>query len=496
MFDDEFDVVIIGAGNAAFSAAHAAREEGVSVCMLEKTGPDELGGNSYFTLGSFRTTYNNLDDLVPLLHDFDETTTAQYDLDPYTVEHFSADMERLTKGRTDRTLMRILVENSFTTLRWLAGHGIKFILQSDNQVFEVNGRKKFWGGGTIAVEGGGIGLIEQHRQNAEGAGIMIRTEHQMVDYVRDDDGSVIGVTCRTPEGVRRIGARSVVLAAGGFEADTRLRAVHLGPGWDTAKVRGSRYNTGEALMKTLEIGAQPYGNWSGAHAVAWDINAGPFGNRVLTNKLQRHSYPFGITVDSQGRRFFDEGSDFRNYTYAQMGAAILNKAGGLAYQIFDQGGSDFLRTDYGHDGAIRIEADTIAGLGAELGLPAGSLEETVEEFNAAVGDGTFDPTVLDGLSTSGIVPPKSNWARRIETGPFIAYPVGCAITFTYGGVRIDEDTRVLDQGDRVIPGLHAAGEVVGGLFYDNYPGGAGLMSGAVFGFRAGKAAAADAGSRG
>lgn len=495
MSDPEYDVLVVGAGNAAFSAAHSAREQVDRVCVLEKAPAAELGGNSYYTLGSMRATYGGLDDLRPLLDELDEREAATFDLPPYTVDDFAADMLRVTRGRTDPTLMRILVEDSFPTLQWLHRHGVKFKLQSDNQVFEVNGRKKFWGGGTIATVGGGIGLIEQHLTEAKSTGIDVRVEHQMTGFLLGPAGAVEGVVCRTPAGEVVIRAKAVVLASGGFEADARLRAVHLGPGWDTAKVRGSRYNTGEGLMSALGIGAQAYGNWSGAHAVAWDINAGPYGNRVLTNKLQRHSYPFGITVNIEGRRFVDEGEHFRNYTYAKIGSAILRQPGGLAYQIFDQRGVGFLRTDYGHEGASQVVADTIGELAQKLGLDPERLERTVAEYNAAIGEGTFDPTTLDGLRTNDVEPPKSNWALPIAEPPFVGFPVGCAITFTYGGIRIDEDARVLDQGDRPIPGLHAAGEVVGGLFYENYPGGSGLMSGAVFGRRAGATAARYARSR-
>ena len=489
MSHDVYDVVVVGAGNAAFCAAHAAREEVDRVCMLEKAPADELGGNSYFTLGSFRTYYSGLADLRPLLAEFDDQDAATLELPPYTADDFASDMLRLTSGRTDPVLMRILVENSFPTLQWLHRHGIKFKLQSDNQTFEVNGRKRFWGAGVLATVGGGIGLIDQHLTAAKAAGIEVRTQHQMVGLVKDESGSVTGVVCNTPRGEEIVYGKAVVVAAGGFEADARLRAVHLGPGWDTAKVRGSRYNTGEALMATLQAGAQAYGNWSGAHAVAWDINAGLYGDRVLTNKWQRHSYPYGIMVNNQGERFVDEASDFRNYTYARIGAAILRQPGGQAYQIFDQKAVRFLRTDYRHEGATHVVADSIEDLAEQLGLDPHRLRRTVDSFNAATRKGTFNPTILDGLSTSGITPPKSNWALPIDEPPFHAYPVGCGITFTYGGVRIDAEARVLDQGDRPIPGLHAAGEVVGGLFYDNYPGGSGLMSGAVFGYRAGKSAA-------
>lgn len=490
MTSESYDVVVVGAGNAAFSAAHAAREEGRSVCVLEKAPEAELGGNSFFTLGSFRTTYDGLADVMCIVDDPGDVSTDTHELPSYTKDDFAADMRRVTRGRTDEQLMRVLVENSFSTLQWLHRHGIKFKLQSDNQVFEVNGKKRFWGGGTIAVVGGGIGLIEQHLSAAKSSGIVVKTEHRMVGFQRGLTGEVSGVVCQTPSGQKVIEGKSVVLASGGFEADARLRATYLGPGWETARVRGSRYNTGEGLMAALDYGAQSFGNWSGAHAVAWDKNAGVFGNRVLTNKLQRHSYPFGIMVNTDGRRFIDEASDFRNYTYAMVGAAILRQPGGVAFQIFDKQGSGMLRTDYGHEGITRVTADSIKELAEKMEVDPDTLCATIDEFNAGVQEKPFDPTILDGKRTVGVHPPKSNWARKIIEPPFMAFPTVCAITFTYGGLRVDTDARVLDQRDQPIPGLHAAGEVVGGLFYENYPGGSGLMSGAVFGYRAGKSAAA------
>lgn len=486
---DQYDVVVVGAGNAAFSAAHAAREDVLKVCVLEKAPASELGGNSYFTLGSFRTTYRGLDDLLPLLADPAAERTEDLEAPPYTEEHFLADMRRLTRGRTDPQLSSMLVDRSYETVRWLQRVGIKWKLQSDNQTYVVDGKRRFWGGGTLATVGGGKGLVQQHLDAARASGIDVRTNHPMVALERGPGGAVTGVVCDTPEGRTVVRGRSVVLACGGFEANARMRAAYLGRNWDTVRVRGTRHNTGDGLNIAVDNGAQPFGHWSGAHAVQWDPAAPIFGDRVLTNQLQRHSYPFGILVNVNGRRFVDEASDFRNYTYAKLGAEVLDQPGGMAFQIFDQESKSMLRTDYGHEGATVHEADSIAELAERLSIDADALQRTVDEYNAATRPGQFDPTVLDGLATVGIEPPKSNWARAISKPPFIAYPVMCAITFTYGGVRIDEDARVLDQSDTPIPGLHAAGEMVGGLFYDNYPGGSGLMSGAVFGYQAGKTAA-------
>jgi tricarballylate dehydrogenase len=268
-----------------------------------------------------------------------------------------------------------------------------------------------------------------------------------------------------------------------------MRASYLGPNWDIARVRGTPFNTGDGLQMALAVGAQPYGHWSGCHAVFWDAAAPPSGDWELTNRLSRLSYPLGIIVNAEGRRFVDEGADFRNYTYARYGAEVLRQPGAIAYQLFDAQTETLLRADeYRAPGATRVEADSIGDLARRLGLDADALEQTVQAFNAAVQPGAFNPSVKDGKHTRGLVPPKSNWAVPLATPPFVCYPVTCGITFTFGGLRIDGGGRVLDRADRPIAGLYAAGELVGGLFYHNYPGGSGLMAGAVFGRRAGATA--------
>ena len=281
-----------------------------------------------------------------------------------------------------------------------------------------------------------------------------------------------------------------MLAAGGFESNPQMRAAHLGPNWDVAKVRGTPHNTGEVLRAALAHGAQAYGHWSGCHAIQWDAGAPPTGDRELTNRYSRQSYPVAIVVNADGERFIDEGADFRNYTYAKYGAEVLRQPQGIAAQIFDANTVRMLRTiDYEAPGATRVDADTLAELAQKLNLDPERFERTVADFNAAIGPGDFDPTIKDGKRTQGIDPPKSNWALPVEQPPFTAFPITCGITFTFGGVRVDEDARVLDSGGRPLPGLFAAGELVGGLFFHNYPGGTGLTAGAVYGRRAGYAAA-------
>jgi tricarballylate dehydrogenase len=484
------DVIIAGAGNAAFCAAHAAADAGARVLMLEKAPREWLGGNSYFTAGATRTTFAGLDDLRPILHDVNDERLATTDIPPYSPDDFAADMRRVTEGRCDPALTAILVSDIADAVRWLRDKGIRWRLQFDRQSFYVEGRHRFWGNLPLGIVGGGTGLIEQHLTAAETAGIEVRCDHGISDLLRDERGAVVGVVCDTPQGRVELRAGAVVLACGGFEADPQRRAQYLGPNWDVAKVRGTPYNTGEGLQLALDAGAQPYGNWSGCHAIQWDAAAPPFGDLELTNLLSKQSYPQAVVVNRDGRRFLDEGADYRNYTYAKYGAEILKQPGAIAYQLFDAQTAPLLRQDeYTAPGVSKYEASTIRDLAAQIGVDPDALDVTIREYNAAINDAPFNPAVKDGKRTVGIAPPKSNWALPLDQPPFLAFAVTCGITFTFGGVKIDAAARVLDRTNRPIPGLHAAGELVGGLFYHNYPGGSGLSSGMVFGRRAGTTAA-------
>ena len=280
---------------------------------------------------------------------------------------------------------------------------------------------------------------------------------------------------------------AVVLASGGFEANTEWRTRYLGPGWDLAKVRGSRFNTGDGIRMALEAGAMPYGNWSGCHAVGWDRNAPDFGDLSVGDGFQKHSYPFGIMINAGGERFVDEGADFRNYTYAKYGGEVLKQPGQFAWQIFDSKVAHLLRDEYRIREVTKVIAGDLEGLLEKLdGVDASRARRTVDAYNAAVcTDINFNPNIKDGRGTAGLSLPKSNWANRIDEAPFMAYAITCGITFTFGGLRVDNQARVLNMEQTPIPGLYGAGELVGGLFYFNYPGGTGLTSGAVFGRIAG-----------
>ena len=297
--------------------------------------------------------------------------------------------------------------------------------------------------------------------------------------------------CARAAQTQELKARAVVLACGGFEANPEWRTRYLGPGWDLAKVRGSRFNAGDGIRMALAIGASPCGNWSGCHAVGWDMNAPEFGDLAVGDQFQKHSYPFAIMVNAKGERFVDEGADFRNYTYAKYGRVILEQPAQFAWQIFDKKVKHLQRDEYNIRRITKVVANSLEELAQKLdGVDAAQFLKTIAAYNKAVRtDVPFNPNVKDGRRTEGLAIPKSNWANTIDEPPFEGYGVTCGLTFTFGGLRITTDGEVVDLDFRPIPGLYAAGELVGGLFYFNYPGGSGLTSGAVFGRIAGGSAA-------
>ncbi len=483
-----YDVIVVGAGNAALCAALSAAEAGASVLVMEKAPHYLRGGNTYFTGGLFRFAYDAPQQVFDLVPGLTEREIARTDLGEYPQPAFERDMMRMTGGRSDPGLARVLASRSYPTVVWMRDRGVRWALAYGRQAFERGGRVRFWGGLIVEAVGGGVGLSDRLFELAERAGVTIAYEAAALRLETGGRG-VTGVTASFPEGERTIRAGGVVLASGGFQADAEMRERHLGPAWASAKVRGTRFDTGDGIRMALDAGAQPHGDWGGCHAVAWDLNAPPFGDRKIADLYQKHSYPFGIVVDVDGQRFVDEGADFRNYTYARYGREILTRPHGAAFQVFDAKTTSLLRDEYRIPQVSKAEADAIPDLAGALGIDPEGLARTVRDFNDAVQPGGFDPTALDGKRTLGIDPPKSNWALPLDTPPYVGYAVTCGITFTFGGLKIDEQARVLDSSDNPIPSLYAAGELVGGLFYDNYPGGSGLMSGAVFGRIAGANAA-------
>ncbi len=477
------DVVVIGAGNAALTAAIAAREAGASVLVLEKAPYALRGGNTRFSGGVFRLAYASVDEVMDLLP---TPAAEQVETEPYPPERYYDDIMRVSGGLADPLLTRVLVERSQETVRWMRGRGVEWQLSEIFGIQDGN-RRRFPPGLIMQARHAGLGLSDALFRVAEMCGIEIAYETGAVRLRVDRDGRVVGVATRGPAGQHDVDANAVVLGCGGFEANPEMRARYLGEGWDTVAVRGTRYNTGEMITAALEAGAQPHGHWSGCHATPVDATAPRVGDLRLTDKTNRLSYPYGIMVNVHGRRFVDEGEDLSQYTYAKIGRAILGQPQNRAWQIFDQQTTYLLEERYATGRAV--QAGTIEALADQIGVPVTSLVETACAFNAAVRPGGFDPAVRDGKTTHGLDPPKSNWAVPLERPPFVAYGVTCGITFTYGGIRVDEQARVVGTEDRIIPGLYATGEITGGFFYFNYPAGAGLMRGAVFGVIAGREAA-------
>ena len=485
-----YDVIVVGGGNAAFCAALAAREHCDRVLVLERAPEEEAGGNSRFTAGLLRVAYRGVDDLKRLIPDLSEQEISSTDFGAYTEEQFLDDMARVTEYRCDPDLTEVLVRQSLPTALWMRGKGVRFTAAWNRQAFKVDGRFKFWGGLTVEAVGGGPGLVDSLTQAARKNGIDIWYESRAVSLIADDDG-VHGVVVKRTGKTVQVKSRAVVLAAGGFQANTEWRTRYLGPGWELAKVRGTRFNTGDAIRMALDIGAQPAGNWSGCHAVAWERNAPEFGDLAVGDQFQKHSYPWGIYLNAEGKRFVDEGADFRNYTYAKYGRVVLQQPGQFAWQIFDGKVKHLLRDEYKIRQVTKRAANTLPELVSALDdVNAEAALNEIQTYNAAVRtDIPFNPNVKDGRRTEGLAVPKSNWANTIDTPPFEAYAVTCGITFTFGGLKVNSEAQVVNTDGQSMRGLYAAGELAGGIFWFNYPGGSGLTNGAVFGRIAGANAA-------
>jgi tricarballylate dehydrogenase len=485
----EYDVIVVGGGNAAFCAALAAQEQGAKVVVLEAAPEDEAGGNSRFTAGSIRVVYNGVDDIKTLIPDLTEKEIEETDFGTYTAEKFFDDMALVTQNRANPDLVELLVTKSFDTLNWMREKGVRFIPIYGRQAFKIDGKFKFWGGLTIESVGGGPGLVNMLTESAKKRGIEVRYQTRALSLIHNGD-RVEGVRIRHDGRDSEIHGKSVILASGGFQANPEWRTRYLGPGWDLAKVRGTRFNTGDGIRMALEIGASPCGNWSGCHAVQWEMNAPEFGDLAVGDQFQKHSYPFAMLVNATGKRFVDEGADFRNYTYAKYGRIVLEQPGQFAWQVFDQKVKHLQRDEYRIRQITKVTGNTIEEFASKLeGVDAEQFVKTVAEWNKAVRtDIPFNPNVKDGRSTQGLAINKSNWANTLDTPPYEGYAVTCGITFTFGGLRVNTDCEVLNTDYQPIRGLYAAGELVGGIFYFNYPGGSGLCSGSVFGKIAGTSA--------
>jgi tricarballylate dehydrogenase len=485
------DVVVVGAGNAALCAAIAAHEKGARVLILEAAPFEERGGNSHFTGGAFRFAYRGVEDLKAVCPTMTDAELENVDFGSYDEDRFFDDMYELTSYRTDPELCEILVRSSLETAKWVARQGVKLQPGLGRQAYKVDGKFKFWGGLALHIWGGGPELLKALYETAARRGIPIVYETPAIDLLKQQ-GEIAGVVAMHQGRPVEVRSRAVILACGSFESNPEMRARYLGSGWDMAKVRGTRFNMGAGLNMALAAGAQPYGNWSGCHAVAWDVNAPAHGDLTIGDQFQKHNYPFGIMVNARGERYVDEGANFHSHTYAKYGGEILKQPGMFAWQVFDSKINHLLRSEYRIRRVTKAEADTLDDLADKLdGVDREGFLKTAREFNAACRtDIPFNPNVLDGRRTEGLAINKSNWANPLDTPPFHAYHVTVGVTFAFGGMKVNRDAAVESLYGGPLPGLYAAGEMVGGLFFHNYASGTGLMSGATFGRLAGESAAA------
>ena len=486
---DSYDVIVVGAGNAACAAAESARQQGAKrVVVLEKSQEDLRGGNTHYSGGLLRVAFERTEDLLQLIPDVEKQAPGFLKgVTAYTKGDYWNDLQRVTEGRIAEDLAEILISQSFGAVKWMKDSGIELEAAVALSAIKVAGELKWPTGAVVRAIAMGIGLSRMWFETLDRNGVEVRYGTRGVQLLQEDSGRVTGVRTKGPRGFENLSAHALVLGCGGFEANPEWRARYLGPPWDHAKVRGTPFNTGDGLQMALDVGALPFGQWTGCHSTPISLEAPPYGDRKLTDQTNRLSYPFGILVNKRGERFCNEGEDFQWYTYAKMGRIILNEPGGYAYQIFDSKVAGFLEPRYKTSRPVR--ADSLENLVAQLDVDHEVCMKTIAAYNSASRTGSFDPVKLDGLTTQGLAIEKSNWAQPLDTAPYLAYPVTGGITFTFGGLRINERAQVIDVANNVIPGLYCCGEMVGGLFHSNYPGGTGLVSGAVFGRIAGGEAA-------
>ncbi|MBI3245165.1 MAG: FAD-dependent tricarballylate dehydrogenase TcuA [Deltaproteobacteria bacterium] len=456
------DVAVIGGGIAGLSAAITARHAGAETIVIEKAPKLQRGGNSAIADAQIRYPHEP-DAYCP---------TRQ------TKEDFFDAFMKVSRGRANKDLIHVVVDNAADVVDWLTDLGVQWEKGYPN----VAGYRR-------QPVGGGWQLVDTLYKHLERGGVHVAYETAAEQLLTDRSGRVVGVRVLEPEGYTDIKARGgVVIACGGFEANVEMRVRYLGRFMDNIILRGSRYNTGDGLRMALAIGAQPAGQWGDFHSAVLDARSTPFECGVTAIYI----FQLGLFIDEDGERFLDEGEDFRDQTYVKFSKAIMNHKSGVAFNVFD----DKVRTEDPEvwKRAIRTseepyEANSMRKLAAILQIPPERMERTIREYNAACQSGVFDPLKLDGLSTAGLAVNKTNWARPLDTPPFLAYPVTGGITFTFGGLKANADAQVLHTSGRIIPGLYVAGEPMGELYYYNYMGATSVLRGAVFGRIAGWQAA-------
>jgi tricarballylate dehydrogenase len=455
----KFDVLVIGGGNAALCAAISARRTGASVLVLEGAPKFYRGGNTRHTR-NMRCAHDAATDILT---------------GPYTEQEFWEDLQRVTGGQTDEELARFMISESKDILSWIVEQGVRWQPSL---------------GGTLSLGrtnsfflGGGRAMLNALYLTAERLGVEVLYDAEVLDLTIED-GMFLSATLKQPiDGSTDVRASALVAAAGGFEANIEWLKQYWGEAADNFLIRGTPYNRGSILKMLLAKGVREVGDPTQCHAVAIDARAPKFDGGIIT---RLDCVVFGIVVNKLALRFYDEGEDIWPKRYAIWGRLVAAQPDQIAYIIFDATS----RNSFMPSLFPPIEAGSIAELAGKFELEAGMLEKTIADFNAAVRPGTFDHTILDDCRTEGLTPPKSHWARRIETPPYYAYPVRPGITFTYLGTRVNKQARMLMNDGKPAANMFAAGEIMAGnVLGQGYAAGIGMTIGSVFGRVAGREAA-------
>ncbi len=453
----QFDVLVAGGGNAALCAAISARETGASVLVLEASPKEFRGGNS-------RHTRN-----IRCMHQ----KANSYLTGPYDEDEFFKDLLQVTGGRTDEEMARFTIRQSDNIDAWMNAHGVQF-QPSMRGTLHLSRTNAFF-------LGGGKALMNAYYATIQKLGVEVLYGAK-VEKLVIRDGAFEAARFRLNNLMHKVKAKSLVVASGGFQANLEWLKQHWGDVADNFIIRGTPYDTGEVLRELLQHGAMPVGDPKQCHAVAIDARAPKFDGGIVTRV---DCVSFGIVVNQQARRFYDEGEDFWPKRYAIWGRLVAKQPGQIAYSIIDAKSIDLFMPSV----FPPVEADSLEELAQKLGLDPAALKQTVGDFNQAARPGAFNPGELDDCTTQGLEPVKSHWARPLDTPPYYGYPLRPGITFTYHGVKVDPKARVLRQEGDPFQNVYAAGEIMSGnILGKGYMAGFGMTIGTVWGRIAGREA--------